>query len=172
MNVYQINDRVFRFELYNLNYFQHFDVEVISGHYTFWFDRKTRKYVFYKHGDYANLVSIRPVNETPRVPNDKEREFLDDLVMNGMKHAYFYNQDNPHCSMGGYLFDELETACDKRDGWGTEWFKHPHDEYYDNVMKTNCIFPVNYPGKDYSFDKKYWNKVKRNDKLATKLLLK
>jgi hypothetical protein len=65
----------------------------------------------------------------------------------------------------------LELRCEKHaDGLGTEWFKHDHDEYLDNVMKINCIFDVEYPGPDYKVDQEYWDEQKRKDKLATELL--
>jgi hypothetical protein len=170
MNIYQITPDIFRFELYNLNYFKECDTE-ISGHYTFWYSKLSNQYVFRKHGDYYNLVSILPVKSNPRFPAEIEKEFLRELIDKSIRNAYFYNYDAPRFHAGRYLLDELEEKCDKdENGWGTEHFKHSQDEYYDYVMKINCIFPVDYPPEDYGLDKEYWDNLKAMDTEAIKLL--
>lgn len=172
MNIYQLpNKDVFRFELYNLNYFKECPHTEISGHYTFWYHKPSGKFVYCKHGDYCNLVSIRPVKEMPREIEEHNREPLAELLNDAIKHAYFWNYDAPHNHMGRYLLDELEAACEKDEhGWGRESFKHAHDEFYDIVMKRNCIFECDYPGKDYRLDAAEWRHTKKMDRAATKLL--
>lgn len=151
MNITDINGVVFRFDLYNLNFFKDCDTE-ISGHYTFWYHKPSNSFVYCKMGDYANLVSIRPVKENPRKIEDKNKDLLDSLLSKSIRCAYYWNYN---CSQqrGRYLLDELEETCEK--GFcgrpiteGCEYFKHKHDEYYDHVMKINCIFPVEYNHED------------------------
>jgi len=139
-NIYQQPDRsIFRFELYNLNFFKNFETE-ISGHYTFWYHLPTRSYVFCKHGDYANLVSIRPVQEEPHFPNTAEAVFLDSLVIDTMRHAYYYSGERS-CNRGAFVFAKQEAAtCKGERGFGTEYFKHRLDEYFSFIMKKNCVF--------------------------------
>ena len=167
MNISNINGNVFRFEIYNLNFFRNFGTE-ISGHYTFWWHKPTNQYVFAKHGDYHNLVSFKPIHQMPHFPDAVESEFLQSLVEDAIKHAYFYDGD-ASCHRGPYLMDNLETNCFKREGKGTEWFKHSDDEFYDNVMKINCVFDVNYPSKDYTADKEEWDMIKKKDAVALEL---
>lgn len=169
-NIYNINGRVFKFELYNLNYFQDFNPEIISGHYTFWFDRITKKYVFCKHGDYANLVSIRPIEEQPRIPNDKEKEFLDSLVEETTRRGCFYDGE-ASCNRGPYLLDEIESLF-PGGSRGTESYKNKDNEFYTYHGKYNCVFDVHYNQKWKTQD---WQdednlKEKEKDKFAINLL--
>ncbi len=167
-NIYNLNNNVFRFELYNLNYFKDCDTE-ISGHYRFWYSKKSNKFVFAKHGDYHNLVSIKPVKEDPRFPTGVEKEFLFELVYKKtIKHAYFYDQ-NASLNQGRYLLDELEEKCVRNPDWNSYWFRNEDDTYY-SVSKDHCIFDVDYPGPDYDSDKEYWNNLKLADKKAIDLL--
>lgn len=167
-NVHQISDQVFRFDLYNLNYFKTVDIG-IDAHWTFWYHKKSGKIVLCKFGDYHNLVSIRLVKDSPRFPSLEQEPFVRELVMRTLKHSCFYNYSAP-LDCGPYLLDELEENCVKRDGWGTEWFKHDYDEFFDQVMKRDYVFPVEYPDKDYKVDREYWSELKRRDKAAIKLL--
>lgn len=168
MNIRQISPNIFRFDLYNLNFFKEVDIG-IEAHWTFWYHNLSKKYAMAKLGDYHNLVSIRPVKDNPCFPNETQRPFTDELITEKIKHACFYDQSAP-LNNGKYLLDELEEKCVKRNGFGTEWFKHDCDEFYDYVMKKHLIFPVDYPKKDYKLDRKEWDEVKRRDKLAIKLL--
>ena len=168
MNITQVNQDIFRFELYNLNYFQDCDTE-ISGHYTFWYSKSKKEYVFCKHGDYANLVSIRPVNENPRFPSEVEKGFLQDLISKSIRQAYFYD-GAASCNRGKYLLDEIEEKFHPESSAGHESVKSKINEFYDFYPKCNCIFGLDYPSEDYKIDKGYWDKLRERDGFAIKLL--
>ena len=170
-NITQLkNPTVFRFELYNLAYLVPVEGKKagVYGHYTFWYHLPTRKYVFCKHGDYANLVSFHPVHEQPRFPDAEEASFCDSLVSSTVRHAYFYD-GSASCNKGAYLLPSLEKAVVRREGWSTEWFKHRDNEHFGHIMKTNAIFP-DFFEEDYKADAEYWKQLRENDSLAIKLL--
>lgn len=170
-NIYQVSDDVFRFELYNLNYFQDCDTE-ISGHYTFWYSKNKNKFVFCKHGDYVNLVSFFPINELPRFATGKDLVLLTELVNKVIRGSYFWNYDAPRFHAGRYLLDELENKADKDlNGWSTEYCKNKDDGYYTALpAKTNCIFSEDYPEENYTESKEYWDNLKTKNGEAVKLL--
>ena len=171
-NIYNIDGNTFKFELYNLNYFQDPDAPSLSGHYTFWYSKDKDSYVFCKHGDYANLVSIKPVKENPRFPTEQEKQWLHELISKTILQSYFYDRD-ASCNRGAFLIDFLESKAAKwKDGRTSEWFKHKDDEYFSSVHKGNCVFDVHYKQdwyKQYLKDKDVKFEIKQDNK-AIKLL--
>lgn len=139
-----MNGDVFKFELYNLNYFQEPGCE-LSGHYTFWYSVSKDDFVFCKHGDYANLVSIQPVSENPRIPTQNEYEWLQELLFETIAEAYFYDSD-VSCNRGDYLLPYLKGKAAKwKNGKLSEHFKNKHDEFFTRRTKCNCIFDLFLP---------------------------
>lgn len=144
-NIYQLAHKtVFRFQLYNLNFFQHSDCG-IGGHYTFWWHLPSRRYVFCKHGSQQGGLTWFPeVNEEPRFPTPAEHEFLSSLVTSTMRNAYYYNGECS-CGRGAFVNPKQEAASDRNQhGHGSEYFKRKLDQYYGYIGKHNCVFDEDY----------------------------
>ena len=94
MNIYQIrlNPNIFQFEIWNINWCDK-DQE-LCGHYTFWWNKLSKKWVFCRHGGFGNLASYTETTELPRFPTKKEKELLQEIIDKILFEAYFYNYDS------------------------------------------------------------------------------
>lgn len=155
MNFHQITPEVFRFELYNLCYFQESPKVEISGHYRFWFHRGNRAYCFTRHGNYRNLVSMQACKESVAFPTAAEHQALGELMSRSLRGACFYDRERA-CNRGAYLLPELEAACLKGD-------RHRSDA-------SSLVFDVDYPDADYKADPEYWDQLRQQDQQAVVML--
>lgn len=111
----------------------------LMGHYTVWYNIKTKKYVFRKYENFPSIIRIEFHKENPRFPNHAERWLLEELIQKILRESYYYNFDAPN-HMGRYLLDELEGTCERdTKGFGREWFKLDNGRNFLFITKTNCV---------------------------------
>lgn len=93
MNIWQIDEHLFEFTIYNIHKVEHSgqdDYEVVvSGHFSFIWNRITENFVFRKIGLQDGLVSYTRVQENYRIPTRKELKHLKPLVDREILHATY-----------------------------------------------------------------------------------
>jgi hypothetical protein len=93
LNIYQVTDDVFRFQLWNLAIAS----EELYGHYTIWWSRRdgveTPRLVITKHGSYAGLTTFEKVESDLTRPTQGQLVHLLPLVQKALHHAFFYSYE-------------------------------------------------------------------------------
>lgn len=89
MNLYLIKPNIVRFNIWNL-------LTPVSGHWTFYYNLETGKYVMRQHGDFNNLASIHEVDGELRTPTEEEKRALEPSINNRLMTAYHYDGEKCH----------------------------------------------------------------------------
>ena len=85
MNIYDIGHGNLQFQIYNL-------LGPIDGHITVIYNLFNQKWVFKKHGEFANLVSYREVKNKYRKATLDEQEFLLPRLLRAINNAEYYER--------------------------------------------------------------------------------
>jgi len=98
MNVRQISKDVFRFRIWNIVSPKEIG---LNGHYTIWW-KMDGKWLIGLHGGYGSLTSYPAGDDTPSLPTDAQRTFLQPRIEYAIRYARFWR----HSSEGGNIHNE------------------------------------------------------------------